>query len=260
MNDVAITENKKAIGFSFQPTNMEEAMKAATMLAGSNMVPSTYKGQPSDTLVAMMMGSELGLNPIQSLQNIAVINGRPCIYGDAMLALVQTRPSFESITESFDNSAMTATCTVRRKGGTAHTQTYSQQDAEKAKLWAKSGPWQQYPKRMLAMRARGFALRNQFADALLGLISAEEAQDYAVNVNTGEMVQYSNESIIPEKVSDTDDGQYPEEQFDRNFDSWSEKIANGSKTPKQMIAWLKGKGSNLTDDQKKRLNNVKVEK
>jgi hypothetical protein len=31
---------------------------------------------------------------------------------------------------------------------------------------------------MLALRARGFALRNAFADALRGLITAEEAQDY----------------------------------------------------------------------------------
>jgi uncharacterized iron-regulated membrane protein len=31
---------------------------------------------------------------------------------------------------------------------------------------------------MLTLRARGFALRNTFADALRGLITAEEAQDY----------------------------------------------------------------------------------
>jgi hypothetical protein len=31
---------------------------------------------------------------------------------------------------------------------------------------------------MLAMRARGFAIRDCFADVLKGLITAEEAQDY----------------------------------------------------------------------------------
>ena len=50
----------------------------------------------------------------------------------------------------------------------------------KAGLWAKSGPWTQYPKRMMQMRARGFALRDKFADALGGLITVEEAQDYQV--------------------------------------------------------------------------------
>ena len=49
--------------------------------------------------------------------------------------------------------------------------------AKKASLWTKPGPWQQYPDRMLQMRARGFALRDTFADVLRGLISREEAED-----------------------------------------------------------------------------------
>ena len=178
MNQVIKIEDRKHSGFALQPTSMDQAMQMAEMLSSSNMVPKTYKGQPGDTLVAMMMGSELGLNPIQALQNIAVINGRPAVWGDAMLALVQNHPSFGGIEETFDEQTTTATCTVTRRGGKPHTQTYSQADAQKASLWAKTGPWTQHPKRMLSMRARGFALRNQFADALLGLITAEEALDY----------------------------------------------------------------------------------
>lgn len=164
-------------GFALQPSNMSEAMQMADMLSKSGMVPNHYRGKPQDTLVAMMMGHEIGLNPIQSLQNIAVINGKPSIYGDALAALVQNHPAFGGMEESFDEVKMVATCTVWRKGGTKHTQTFSQSDAVNAGLWGKAGPWKQYPKRMLAMRARGFALRSQFADALAGLITREEAED-----------------------------------------------------------------------------------
>lgn len=167
----------KGGGFKLEPQNMDDAMKMATMLSSSAMVPACYKGKPADTLVAMMMGNELGLNPIQALQNIAVINGKPSIYGDSMLALVQNHPAFDSISEEFDEATGVATCTVSRKGGEKHTQSFSKQDAETARLWGKAGPWTQYPKRMLQMRARGFALRSQFADALAGLISREEAED-----------------------------------------------------------------------------------
>ena len=167
-------------GFNLSVESMDQAMNMATMIANSQLAPQNYKGRPEDTLVAMMMGNELGLNPMQSIQNIAVINGKPSIYGDAMLALVQNHPAFGGIEESFDDSTMTANCTVWRKGGTKHTQTFSKRDAESSRLWGKKGPWTDYPKRMLAMRARGFALRNQFADALLGLISAEEAQDMPI--------------------------------------------------------------------------------
>jgi len=63
MNNVATI---RPSGFALQPRNIDEAMQMATMLSQSQMVPNCYKGKHQDTLVAMMMGSELGLNPIQA--------------------------------------------------------------------------------------------------------------------------------------------------------------------------------------------------
>jgi hypothetical protein len=51
-------------------------------------------------------------------------------------------------------------------------------DAKAAKLWGKSGPWTDYPRRMLKFRARGFVLRDVFGDVLKGLRTAEEVRDY----------------------------------------------------------------------------------
>lgn len=137
----------RGAGFSLQPTTLNEAFEMANMLSASQMVPKSYQGKPQDTLVAMMMGAELGLKPIQALQNIAVINGKPAIYGDALLALVQNHPTFGGHEESFDDATMTATCTVWRKhDASKHTVKFSQEDAQKAGLWSKQGPWSQYPK------------------------------------------------------------------------------------------------------------------
>jgi hypothetical protein len=162
------------------PSNLKEAMEYATIIANSAMVPKNYQGKAGDILVAVQMGAELGLKPIQALQNIAVINGKPSVYGDALLALVQAHPSFEDIKEWYDEKTNTAFCRVKRRNQTEHTVSFSIEDAKKAGLWGKSGPWTQYPKRMMQMRARGFALRDKFADALGGLITIEEAQDYQV--------------------------------------------------------------------------------
>lgn len=162
------------------PSNLKEAMEYATIIANSAMVPKTYQGKAGDILVAVQMGAELGLKPIQALQNIAVINGKPSVYGDALLALVQAHSSFEDIKEWYDDKTNTAFCRVKRKNQTEHTVSFSIEDAKKAGLWGKGGPWTQYPKRMMQMRARGFALRDKFADALGGLITVEEAQDYQV--------------------------------------------------------------------------------
>jgi len=165
----------------FAPANIGEAVQLSEMLARSSLVPKQYQGKPEDILVATIWGKEIGLGTLQSLQNIAVINGKPSVYGDAMLALVQASPICEGIDEHIENEGTlnpSAVCIARRKGRMPVICRFSVEDAKRAGLWGKAGPWQAYPKRMLQMRARGFALRDAFPDVLKGLITAEEAQDY----------------------------------------------------------------------------------
>lgn len=228
-------KNMQKTGFDLAPQNLDQAMQLANMICRSQLAPKNYMNKPEDTLVAMMMGHELGLNPLQSIQNIAVINGKPSIYGDALLALVQNSPAFGGISESFDESTITATCTVWRKGGEKHTQTYSQKDAEVAGLWGKQGPWKQHPKRMLAMRARGFALRNQFADALAGLVTREEAED----------IERGERDVTPQhstpKVEAKTLPVYTQEQFNENANKWADAIDSGRATPEKIIAMVSSK-------------------
>jgi hypothetical protein len=165
------------------PQNMTEAMEFSKILATSNMVPVAYKGKPQDILVAIGWGYEVGLQPMQALQNIAVINGKPSVYGDAALALVKADSRCAGVKEWIEGEGddMIAHCLVKRRYNEDMEETvatFSVMDAKQARLWGKQGPWQQYPKRMLAMRARGFAIRDAFPDAMKGMITAEEAQDY----------------------------------------------------------------------------------
>ena len=165
------------------PKSMGEAIEFSKMISSSGMVPAAYKGKPQDILVAIQWGYEVGLQPMQALQNIAVINGKPSVYGDAAIALVKADPRCRGVKETIegDGDNMIARCVVRRAYGDEIEETeatFSVEDAKRAKLWGKQGPWQQYPKRMLSMRARGFAIRDAFPDAMKGMITAEEAQDY----------------------------------------------------------------------------------
>jgi hypothetical protein len=164
-----------------QCTNLTDAIKISEIIAASNFCPTSMKGKPGDILVCLQFGLEVGLKAMAAIQNIAVINGKPSIWGDAMLALCQQSPECEYVNEHFDDKAMVATCTVKRKGHDEHSVPFSQSDAITAGLWKKAGPWTQYPKRMLQMRARGFALRDKFSDVLRGLIIKEEAEDYPSN-------------------------------------------------------------------------------
>jgi len=131
-------------------------------------------------MIAIQMGAEVGLPPMSALKNIAVVNGRPTIWGDALLALAHRTQQLEDFDERIDGEgeSLVAVCVVKRKGiKTATQRSFSAKDAKAAGLWGKKGPWQQYPKRMLRLRARGFALRDAFPDALGGFMLREEAQD-----------------------------------------------------------------------------------
>lgn len=208
------------------PTNLQEAIKIAEILAKSNFVPPAYHNKPCDILVSIQMGSEIGLPPIQSLQNIAVINGKPCIYGDALLALVKVHSEFEDIKEYTEDDDTVAVCEIKRKNQTKVISKFSLKDAEGAGLLKKTGVWQTYPKRMLQMRARGFALRDSFPDALHGLITREEAQDYPDEQNNNNFKQLnSNISDKSEQLS---------ERISTNLDNNSTVSLPPSKITKQL--------------------------
>lgn len=164
--------------FSLTPRTLDEAMKYADMIAKSSLVPPQYKDKPGDVLVAIQYGYEIGVKPLQALQNIAVINGKPTVYGDLALAVVQASAAYEWHKE-YEEPNGTAVFEAKRRGNpNVIRATFSDEDAKNAGLLDKSGPWKQYRKRMKQMRARAFGLRDGFSDALKGLAIREEVEDY----------------------------------------------------------------------------------
>lgn len=162
---------------AFVPSTLDEAWRLSAALAASGMTPKSYGNDQNKIMVGIMAGAEVGLTPFAALQSIAVIGNNPSLWGDGALALVQASGLLEDMEETDDGS--TATCRLVRAGrSTPIIRTFSMEDAKKAGLANKSGPWSQYPARMRQMRARAFALRDGFSDVLKGLRIVEEARDY----------------------------------------------------------------------------------
>jgi len=154
--------------------------------------------------MTMVMGLEIGMKPMQALQNISLIDGKPVLWGDGMIAVVRDSGELESFNESYsnidyDSTKMTrkqlstdvytddfcAICKIKRKGYEEKIYKFSVTDAKIANLWCfttdvkgkQYTPWYKYPKRMLQMRARSWALRDTFADHLAGFSTVEETRD-----------------------------------------------------------------------------------
>ena len=186
------------------PQSIDEALRMAEIMSRASIVPKDYQGNPGNILVAIQWGAEIGLPPLQAMQNLAVINGRPALWGDAVIALVRGSGLLETIHE--DITVDVATCTVKRKGEPPASRSFSVEDAKRAGLYGKQGPWQQYPKRMLQMRARAWALRDVFPDVLRGVHVAEEAQDLPAERAMGRAEIIHNGQPVPgPAASRTDD-------------------------------------------------------
>lgn len=168
---VRLQSGAKVVGIV--PTTIEEVFRLASAVSKSGLAPRGMD-TPEKLTVAIMHGLEIGLQPMQAIQKIAVVNGRPTVWGDAVPALLQSR-GFK-LREWIDEQGV-AHCEVTRPDGHNTEREFSEADARKAGLWGKAGPWTQYPRRMLQMRARGFAARDGASDALSGLYIAEELQD-----------------------------------------------------------------------------------
>jgi hypothetical protein len=168
---------------------MDEIWRFAETVIASGMAPKGINNAAAAT-ITIQMGLEVGLPPMAALQNIAPINGRPSIWGDAMLGVVRSTGDLEEFSEWYELAGeriarppaelpddLMAVCRVKRRGYDAKESSFSVADAKRAKLWLKQGPWTEYPTRMLKFRARSFGLRDEFGDALRGLHSVEEMRD-----------------------------------------------------------------------------------
>jgi hypothetical protein len=243
MSDLTVKQS-----FSLTPSSLTEAMEFAGILAKSTIVPKEFLGNPGNILVAIQWGLELGLQPLQAMQNIAVINGRPALWGDAVIALVRGSTLCEYVYEEDDGHV--ATCRVKRRGENEQVRTFSMDDAKIAGLMGKQGPWTQHPKRMRQMRARAFALRDVFPDVLRGMPVAEELQDMPKEREPGAALASVQKIAAPVELPAYDD-----EKFEEMIPKWQEGVDARKTDSESLIAFLASKYV-LSEAQIERINKM----
>lgn len=240
MNDLTVRESAQVLDLG--PRNFEQALTFAGYLADSDLVPKDFKGKPGNCLIAIQWGAELGLKPLQAMQNLAIINGRPALWGDAVIAIVRASPVCEYVTETDDGNV--ATCRVKRRGEAEQVRTFSMDDARTAGLLGKQGPWTQYPKRMRQMRARSFALRDVFPDVLRGLPVAEELMD----APPAEKFMGAADVVQPPAAPAPTAPTWPDEAFAARLPKWQEAI-NAGKSHDDILAFARTKGALRADQE-----------
>lgn len=195
---------KQTINYGFMnPKTMQEAKDLANDIKDEALLPDHYRGKPGAIIICAQISQELDIPLMQGLQGIAVINGRPGVYGDLMLAICRRSQPWEYFEESLDEATMTASCTVKRRHEPALTRTFSKKDAEMAGLWGGKDNWKKYPNRMLQHRARSFALRDCYTDVLHGLYLMDELNEGAI-IDVIDCTDVTNKPGSPEVVQVTE--------------------------------------------------------
>lgn len=185
------------------PRSIEEVFRVARAVIMAGLAPDSYtreRGQdlPEDKVISrvvigIMKGAEVGLPPITALSTIAIINNRPCVWGDGAVALIQASGKLEKMTIEYigempDDGAETGKfarsfgrrVTMWRVGQSEpYIGEFTAGDAVRAHLWLnpKRVPWIEHPKRMLKWRAFSQPASDGFSDCLMGLMIREVVED-----------------------------------------------------------------------------------
>lgn len=199
---------------------------------GSDGKPDYSKGKPEAVVIVLQYGSEIGMSPMQALQQIVPVNNLVSVKGDGAKALIQRSGKLASWQETEvgtvgkDDWGFKIEAT-RKDTGEKGSSTFTVADAKRAGLWVddaavsrsaglKYSPWYRHPKRMLKYRALGFLARDLFPDVLSGIYTEEEANDMntdntkfvaeggvEVNINKLDTTE-SNNGKVAEKLAAKD--------------------------------------------------------
>lgn len=191
----ALKSNPRVESGAVVPETLSELWTMANFLAKSGFVPEQYVNNPAGIMAAFQIASERGLNKFSALQKLSNVNGTTAGHSELPLAEVFRSGVVEDFEEywldfngkriedlDFKTPAFAAVCEFKPNGRRKVVRVFSLLDAVRAKLikGLTTGDkpnlptdgkdnWIQYFKRMLQMRARGWALKDGAPDVIAGL-------------------------------------------------------------------------------------------
>lgn len=148
-------------------------MEMARELVASGLLPKGID-KPAAALAVIQKGREIGIPPMYALSNIGIINGRPVVGAEVMLAMVYRDHGDQAIQFEETSSERCSVVYKRKSWPQARHFEWTTEDAKKAGLLGKGGPWSQYPGAMLRARCISAVARLAFPDSLGGMYTPEE--------------------------------------------------------------------------------------
>jgi hypothetical protein len=157
------------------PRSLPEVQSLAEVLAKSDLLPAALKGKVPDVIVQILAGQELGLAPMASIRGVHVVDGKPILSADTMVALVRGSGLCEYFICVEDTSTLQTYETKRNGDPQPQRMTFTMDDAKRAAVHMKDN-WRLYPRSMLKARAKAMLARDVYPDVLAGVYDPDEIQ------------------------------------------------------------------------------------
>jgi hypothetical protein len=172
------TIEQPTIGPIFAPAQFEHAQRIAKVLSSSDLVPTQYKNNVANTLVALEIANRMGSSVLMVMQNLHIIHGRPSWGSSFIIASLNSCGRFTTLRFVNDANKCKAVTTDKATGEVLEGPTVSLEMA-KAEGWLdKAGSkWKTMPELMLMYRAAAFFGRLYAPEVLMGMQTSEEVID-----------------------------------------------------------------------------------
>jgi hypothetical protein len=172
-NEIAVIENRGGAAAPFALIPLGEMHEMAKLVAASG-----FFGQmrPEQAVVLMLTAQAEGLHPVDAMRRYHIIQGRPAMRSDAMLAEFQRRGG-RVVWHERSDSVVSATFS-HPSGGEVPVK-WTLEDAKRAGLLGKQGGnWGNYPRQMLSARVISEGVRTCLPGVVVGIYTPEEAESF----------------------------------------------------------------------------------
>lgn len=157
------------------PRTLVEVSSLAEVLAKSTLLPKGLHGSVPDVVVQILAGQELGLSPMAAIRGIHIIEGKPVLAADTMVALV-LRSGLAEYFACIEDTDSSVTYETKRKGSpVAQKLSWTVADTKRAGLQLKDN-WRTFPRSMMKARAKAALARDVYPDILAGCYDPDEIQ------------------------------------------------------------------------------------
>lgn len=180
-SEVTVSESQNFYVFS-GGSAFDNAQRMAKALAASDIVPQNFKGNMPNCLIALEMALRIKASPLQVMQNLYMVHGRPSWSSQFVIAAINTCGRYSPLRFKIEGEGDERTCIAyaveKETGEILESPPVSIGMAKKEGWYGKNGSkWQTLPELMLRYRAATFFGRLYAPEILMGMKAVEEAED-----------------------------------------------------------------------------------